>query len=228
MSKSMNIDFQQLQNNIARQFQNLDFKDLGAWQSIPRWTMYTVIASGVVGALWLFTISDSRQVLLIAEEKEVALRDEFKTKMNKAINLPELVKQKAQVQVYVNQLEKQLPSKAEMAALLTDINQAGIGRGLQFELFRPGQINPKEYYAELPIELKIVGKYHDLGNFASDIAHLSRIVTLNNININLVAGKESALSLESTAKTFRYLDENEINEQQKLKIKDGANPGAKP
>ena len=113
------------------------------------------------------------------------------------------------------QLEKQLPSKAEMAALLSDINQAGLGRSLQFDLFRPGQVVVREYYAELPIQIKVTGKYHDMGYFASDIAHLSRIVTLNNISI-APQGKDkdsSVLTMEATARTFRYLDPEEIQAQ---------------
>jgi type IV pilus assembly protein PilO len=112
-------------------------------------------------------------------------------------------------------LEKQLPSKSEMDALLSDINQAGVGRGLDFELFRPGQTNVKEYYAELPISIKLTGKYHDLGAFASDIANLPRIVTLN--NLNLAAGKAGSLTLDATAKTYRYLDAEELASQRKAK-----------
>ena len=112
-------------------------------------------------------------------------------------------------------LEKQLPSKAEMDALLSDINQAGVGRGLDFELFRPGQTNVKEYYAELPIAIKVTGKYHDLGAFASDIANLPRIVTLNNLNVQQTKG--GALTLDATAKTYRYLDPEELAAQRKAK-----------
>ena len=123
-------------------------------------------------------------------------------------------KQKLQVQEYVTQLEKQLPGKAEMDALLSDINQAGLGRGLQFELFRPGQVQVKEYYAELPISIKVNGRYHDIGSFAADIANLSRIVTLHNLII-APAPRDPAgnLSLEATARTYRYLDAAEIAEQ---------------
>jgi len=121
------------------------------------------------------------------------------------------------VQQYVTQLEKQLPSKAEMDALLSDINQAGLGRSLQFELFRPGQVVINDYYAELPIALKITGRYHDMGAFASDIANLSRIVTLNNLVITSV--KAGTLIMEATAKTFRYLDSNEVNAQRKATAK---------
>jgi type IV pilus assembly protein PilO len=120
---------------------------------------------------------------------------------------------------FVTQLEKQLPSKAEMDALLSDINQAGLGRSLQFELFRPGQVNVKEYYAELPIAVKVTGSYHDIGSFVADVANLSRIVTLNNLSISPIAGKDGVLTMESTAKTFRYLDVDEIAEQRKAKDK---------
>jgi type IV pilus assembly protein PilO len=135
--------------------------------------------------------------------------------MQQAINLDELRKQREQVSQYVLTLEKQLPSKSEMDALLSDINQAGVGRGLDFELFKPGQTNVKEYYAELPIAIKLAGKYHDLGAFASDIANLPRIVTLN--NLNLAAGKSGALTLDATAKTYRYLDAEEVAAQRKAK-----------
>ncbi len=114
---------------------------------------------------------------------------------------------------YVSTLEKQLPSKAEMDALLSDINQSGLGRGLQFELFKPGQVVVKDYYAELPIDIKVTGNYHDVGAFTSDIANLPRIVTLN--NMSLVAGKDGTLTLDAVAKTFRYLDAEEVNAQRK-------------
>ena len=131
-----------------------------------------------------------------------------------------LKKQREQVQQYVTQLEKQLPSKAEMDALLSDINQAGLGRSLQFELFRPGQVSVKEYYAELPIAVRVTGKYHDIGAFAADVSNLSRIVTLN--NLNLIPGKDGNLILDTTAKTFRYLDSEEVALQRKTAATAGA------
>jgi len=143
----------------------------------------------------------------------MTLKDEYKSRIQQSINLDGLRAQKIQVGQFVSTLEKQLPSKAEMDALLSDINQAGLGRGLQFELFRPGQAIAKDYYAELPIEIKLDGSYHDIGAFASDIAHLSRIVTLNNLNVNSV--KDGVLSLEVVAKTFRYLDADEVASQRK-------------
>jgi type IV pilus assembly protein PilO len=147
------------------------------------------------------------------QKTELALREDYKKKLAQAVNLEALRKQREQVQQYVTQLEKQLPSKAEMDALLSDINQAGLGRSLTFDLFRPGQVSVKEYYAELPIAVKVSGRYHDIGSFASDIAHLSRIVTLNNLNVLPI--KDGGLSLEATAKTFRYLDPDEVAAQRK-------------
>jgi type IV pilus assembly protein PilO len=143
-----------------------------------------------------------------ARAQENKLRDEYKIKTAQAINLDALRAQKAQVDQYVDRLQKQLPSKAEMAALLTDINQAGTGRGLQFELFKPQQVVVKDYYAELPIDIRITGNYHDIGAFTGDIANLPRIVTLNNLALS--TGKDGALMLEAVAKTFRYLDPEEV------------------
>ena len=159
----------------------------------------------------------------------MALRTDYQAKVQRAVSLEALKKQRAQVLQYVTVLEKQLPSKAEMDALLSDINQAGLGRSLQFELFRPGQVVVKEYYAELPIALKMSGRYHDMGAFAADVANLSRIVTLNNIAIAPATDKDKAASgalvMEATAKTFRYLDPEEIAAQRNASAK--ANPGTK-
>jgi type IV pilus assembly protein PilO len=171
----------------------------------------------VVVALWFAWLSGSDELLQQEREKEVKLRADYKTKLTKAVNLDVLKKQREQVQQYVTQLEKQLPSKAEMDALLSDINQAGLGRSLQFDLFRPGQIAVKDYYAELPIAIKVSGKYHDIGAFASDIANLSRIVTLNNLTI--VPKADGTLVLDSTAKTFRYLDKDEVAAQSRATSK---------
>jgi len=157
---------------------------------------------------------DSVNAELEAEHAtEAVLRVDYQTKLGKAANLDLLKIQREQVQQYVTLLEKQLPSKAEMDALLSDINQAGLGRSLQFELFRPGQISVKDYYAELPIALRVTGLYHDIGYFAADIANLSRIVTLNNVSV--VPQKDGTLTMEATAKTFRYLDEQERDMQKK-------------
>ncbi|MEI8157155.1 MAG: type 4a pilus biogenesis protein PilO, partial [Burkholderiales bacterium] len=177
------IDFAELQQKLVAQFSDLDPKDPSAWPAVPRYSLFVVAAIAVIVALWFLWLSGSDELLQQEHEKEVKLRVDYKTKLTKAVNLDVLKKQREQVQQYVTQLEKQLPSKAEMDALLSDINQAGLGRSLQFDLFRPGQIAVKDYYAELPIAIKVSGKYHDIGAFASDISNLSRIVTLNNLSI---------------------------------------------
>ena len=209
MSKNMplKIDFAELQQKIVAQFSELDPKDPSMWPSVPRYSLFVGTAIAVVVALWFLWLSGEQDILVQEQEKELKLREDYKVKLAKAVNLDVLKKQREQVQQYVTQLEKQLPSKAEMDALLSDINQAGLGRSLQFDLFKPGQVAVKQYYAELPISLKVTGRYHDLGSFASDIANLSRIVTLNNLNIT--PRQDNTLSLETTAKTFRYLDADE-------------------
>ncbi len=210
---SSSIDFAALQEKLAGQFRDLDPKDPSLWPSLPLYALFAVTSIAVVVALWFVWLSGSEEALKLEQDKELVLREDYKKKLVKAVNLDALRKQREQVQQYVTQLEKQLPSKAEMDALLSDINQAGLGRSLQFELFRSGQVAVREYYAELPITLRVTGRYHDIGAFASDIAHLSRIVTLNNLTV--VPRSEGALTLDATAKTFRYLDADEVNAQRK-------------
>jgi type IV pilus assembly protein PilO len=201
--------------DFLSQFQGLSLDNVGSWPKAARFALwlFVIIACGVGG--WFGLWSGQKQQLETLQAEEEKLKEEYKGKLQQAINLDELRKQREQVSQYVLTLEKQLPSKSEMDALLSDINQAGVGRGLDFELFRPGQTNVKEYYAELPITVKVSGKYHDLGAFASDIANLPRIVTLNNMSIT--AGKGGNLSLDATAKTYRYLDQEEIAAQRKAK-----------
>ena len=218
---AFNLNFPDLQDQLLGQFRNLDSKDPSSWPAFPRYALFTVVAVLVVVVLWFLWLNTSEAALEAEKAKETMLREEYKVKLGKAVNLEALKKQREQVQQYVTQLEKQLPSKAEMDALLSDINQAGLGRSLQFELFRPGQVVVKDYYAELPIAVRVTGRYHDLGAFASDIANLSRIVTLNNLAI--VPGKDGALAMDATAKTFRYLDLEEVAAQRKA----AAPPGAK-
>nr|WP_175525902.1 type 4a pilus biogenesis protein PilO [Paracidovorax konjaci] len=214
--KKTSVDFVALQGNLQRQFKNLDAKDPSLWPPVPKLLLCVVIAVGVAAFLWFFKISEYQDELESERNKEVALREDYQKKLTKAVSLDALKKQREQVQQYVIQLEKQLPSKAEMAALLSDINQAGLGRSLQFELFRPGQVVARDYYAELPIAIRVTGRYHDIGAFASDVANLSRIVTLNNISLSPSGAKDAAagtLSMEATARTFRYLDPEEIQAQ---------------
>jgi type IV pilus assembly protein PilO len=176
------------------------------------------MAAAVVVAGWFGLLSDATDELEAARQQEPQLQARYRDRLAQAVNLGELRKQKLQVQEYVTQLEKQLPGKAEMDALLSDINQAGLGRGLQFELFRPGQVQVKDYYAELPIAIKVSGRYHDIGSFAADVANLSRIVTLQNLSISPLQARDNTsglLAMEATARTYRYLDETEIAEQRK-------------
>ena len=207
------LDFPALQEKLVSQFRNLDFKDPSVWPAIPRYALFFLVSALVVIGLWFAWLNSSEAELIDEQGKEVKLRDDYKGKLTKAVNLEALKKQREQVLQYVTQLEKQLPSKAEMDALLSDINQAGLGRSLQFDLFRPGQVAVKDYYAELPIAIKVTGRYHDIGAFASDIANLSRIVTLNNLSV--VPVKDNTLVMEATAKTFRYLDKDEVAAQSK-------------
>lgn len=210
---ALNFDFPALQEKLVSQFRDLDPKDPSKWPAVPRYALFVVVTAVVLVALWFVWLNTAADELTAEQGKEVKLREEYTQKLGKAINLEALKKQREQVLQYVTQLEKQLPSKAEMDALLSDINQAGLGRSLQFDLFRPGQVVVRDYYAELPIALRVTGRYHDIGAFASDIANLSRIVTLNNLAIS--QAKEGTLVMDATAKTFRYLDADEVNSQRK-------------
>lgn len=211
------IDFMALQAKLQAQFSALDPNDPSRWPVVPKLSALLSVFIVVFGVLWYVWLDGLSIELEADQRKEVELKAVYVDKLAQAINLESLKKQLEEVRQYVNQLEKQLPSKAEMDALLSDINQAGLGRSLQFELFRPGQIVVKEYYAELPISVKITGSYHDVGLFASDIAHLSRIVTLNDIQLLPIKDKQNQLVLEGIAKTFRYLDLDEIEIQRKAK-----------
>jgi type IV pilus assembly protein PilO len=223
----MNIDLKQAFSNLAGQFQGLQGRHPGQWPIAPRLMCAVGVIAMVVGAGYFFYWQGQfdEQDRLAAEE--ITLRSDYRMKMSQAINLEALQEQKAQVDQYVERLQKQLPSKAEMAALLSDINQAGLGRGLQFELFKPGQVVVRDYYAELPIDIKVTGKYHDIGAFSADIANLPRIVTLNNLSLSTT--KDGVLTLDAVAKTFRYLDQEEAASQRKIRDskKKGA-PGATP
>ena len=209
------IDFNELQLKIATQFQGLNPSDPSQWPLIPRTLLLAVITIGVIVVLWFIWLSPVNDELELEVTQEVQLRADYSSKLAQSINIEELKKQLEQVRQYVAQLEKQLPSKAEMDALLSDINQAGLGRSLQFEMFKPGQVIVREYYAELPIAIKVTGAFHDIAQFSADIAHLSRIVTLNNISLAPLKDKSNMLVMEGTAKTFRYLDSNEVAAQKK-------------
>ena len=213
-------DFSAVLGKLQAQFIGLNPDDPSTWPALPRYLLCVAVTAVVVVALWFVWLTNVDDELTAEQTKETQLREEYKKKLAQAVNLDALKKQREQVQQYVTQLEKQLPSKAEMDALLSDINQAGLGRSLQFELFRPGQVAVKEYYAELPIAVKVTGRFHDMGSFASDIANLSRIVTLN--NLAMVPGKDGMLTMDATAKTFRYLDPEEVAAQRKAAAPKGA------
>ena len=212
-AKPINVDLNSVFEGAASQFRSLNPSEPGQWPMLPKILTWAAVAAAMIILGWFMLLSAAHDDLEAERAKEPVLKADYRSKLGQAVNLAELRKQKLQVEEYVTQLEKQLPGKAEMDALLSDINQAGLGRGLQFELFRPGQVAVKDYYAELPIAIKISGRYHDMGAFAADIANLSRIVTLHNLNITSPTRDASgALSMEATARTYRYLDQNELEE----------------
>ncbi|HQW21126.1 MAG TPA: type 4a pilus biogenesis protein PilO [Rhodocyclaceae bacterium] len=203
------IDFQA----IADDFRYLNPNDPGAWPLIPKLTMLFGLFVVLLVAGWWFLWSDQLAELEGKQKEEETLKQQYLDKKKQAVNLDLYIEQLAEIDRSFGALLKQLPNKSEIEALLIEVNQAGLGRGLQFDLFRPGAEQVKDFYAELPIAVKINGGYHDFGAFAADIAKLPRIVTLNNISI--VPGKDGVLSLDATTKTFRYLDEEEVAKQKK-------------
>lgn len=215
---TLNFELSSLLDQAASQFRNLNPNEPGQWPNLPKAASWLAAAVAMVAAGWFAVISSATDELEAEREREPELKGQYRSRLAQAVNLTELRKQKLQVQEYVTQLEKQLPGKAEMDALLSDINQSGLGRGLQFELFRPGQVQVKDYYAELPIAIRVSGRYHDIGSFAADVANLSRIVTLQNLSIAPVQARDSSgmLSMEATARTYRYLDPTEVAEQKQV------------
>lgn len=216
------IDFQ----SIADEFRFMNPNDPGAWPLLPKITVLVGLFVAIVVAGWWFVWSDQFVDLESKEREETTLKQQYLDKKRQAVNLDLYVQQLAEIDRSFGALLKQLPDKSEIESLLIEINQAGLGRGLQFELFKPGQEQIKDFYAELPITVKINGGYHDFGAFAADIAKLPRIVTLNNIAITPV--KEGGqLTLDATTKTFRYLDEEEVARQKKAEQEKKAAQGAK-
>jgi type IV pilus assembly protein PilO len=196
------------------EIRRLNPRDITTWPLGPKLTALLFLLILLLGAGYWFVWQHQIQELDSSKKKEVELRTTFLDKKKKAINLDAYRKQLADIEQSFGALLKQLPNKSEMDALLTDINQAGLGRGLQFELFRPAsQEAMSDFYAELPITLKVSGNYHDMGAFASDVAQLPRIVTLNDLAIS--AGKDGSLTMDAVAKTYRYLDEDELAQQKK-------------
>ncbi|HSN44792.1 MAG TPA: type 4a pilus biogenesis protein PilO [Casimicrobiaceae bacterium] len=192
----------------------LNLREVGNWPLAPKIGILALLFLVIVAAGAYFDWKDQYEALDRAEIEETALRAQYADKKNKAINYDLYRQQLAEIEQSFGALLKQLPNKSEMDALLTDINQAGLGRGLSFELFKPAASERMaEFYAELPISIKITGNYHDMGAFASDVAQLPRIVTLNDVAI---ANDKGVLTLDAVAKTYRYLDEEEVAKQRRL------------
>lgn len=215
---------------LLQDFKNLDPKDPGLWPLIPRIVMLIFVFAALVVCSYWFGWSPQLDELNAKAREEEKLKEEWLDKKKQAINIEEYRKQLAEIDRSFGALLRQLPNKAEMESMLIDINQSGVGRGLQFELFKPGSESAKDFYAELPITIRLLGSYHDLGAFTGDIAKLSRIVTLNDIDISAApakdVGKDDVLSMTAVAKTFRYLDEEEVAKQKKSQ-KGGAAKGDK-
>jgi len=202
--------------SLVDDFRNLSPNDVGAWPVVPRFSVLLGLFVAILVVGWWFVWSDQLNVLDERRQDEARLRDEFVTKKTQAVNLDLYKQQMSEIDRSFGALLKQLPNKAEVESLLIEINQSGMGRGLQFELFKPGQEVQKDFYAELPVTVRLTGNYHDLGAFAGDIGRLSRIVTLNNISIapNQQA-KDGSLVMDAVTKTFRYLDDEELAAKKK-------------
>jgi len=196
------------------EIRRLNIREAGNWPLLPKIAILGAIFLAIVVAGLFLDWKDQWDALGAAEQVEVGLKTQYTEKKKRAINFDLYVQQLAEVEQSFGALVKQLPNRSEIDALLTDVNQAGLGRGLQFELFKPAaQERMADFYAELPINIKITGNYHDMGAFASDIAQLPRIVTLNDVAISTDKG---TLSMEAVAKTYRYLDDEEISKQRAL------------
>ena len=211
-------------NQLLEQFKYLNPKDPGTWPALPKLLALLAVLAALVVAGYVADWQGQMDELVAAADEETKLKEEYKGKKQTVINLDMYRQQLREIDISFGALLKQLPNKSQMDALLVDINQAGLGRGMQFELFRPApRETMKDFYAELPVSVRVTGGYHDMGQFASDIAQLSRIVTLNDIVITAIGKDGSALAMDTTAKTFRYLDEEEVAKQKRAAAA-GKNP----
>lgn len=201
---------------ILDDFRNLNPKDVGAWPLAPRIAVLVGLLGLILLGGWWLWWSEQLDTLAAREQEELKLKEEYVSKKTQAVNRDLYVQQLNEIDRSFGALLKQLPNKSEVESLLVEINQSGMGRGLQFELFKPGAEAVKDFYAELPINVKLTGNYHDFGAFAGDVGKLSRIVTLNNISIapNQQA-KDGTLVMDAVTKTFRYLDEEELAAKRK-------------
>ena len=205
---------------LLRDFKGLDPNDPGQWPLLPRVAVLVGVFLMIVVGGWWFDWSDQLTQLDAKQQEELTLKDDWVAKKRQAINLPEYKRQLSEIDRQFGALLKQLPNRSEIESLLADINQAGLGRGLQFELFKPGSEAMKDFYAELPIAVRVTGGYHDLGEFVGDVAQMPRIVTLNDIAIE--AQKDGGLKFDATAVTYRYLDDDEVARLRKEKAKEKA------
>ena len=200
---------------VLRDFQDLN-RDVGAWPLVPRVTVLLGLFLAILVAGWWFYWGEQLDSLTREQETEGQLREEYVSKKAQAVNLDLYLARLNDIDRSFGALLKQLPNKSEVEALLVEINQAGMGRGLQFDLFKPGPEQIKDFYAELPITVRLTGTYHDFGAFAGDIGKLSRIVTLNNVAIVInPQSKDGTLVMDAITKTFRYLDEEELAAKKK-------------
>jgi len=196
-------------NAIVEEFKRTNWKDPGTWHAAPKIVVLLAILIGIPIAGFFAINQGQIDELEQGQQKEAKLKEEYVGKKKQAINLDLHRQQLREIDTQFGALLKQLPNKSQMDALLVDINQAGLGRGLQFELFRPAASETRrDFYAELPITVKVTGNYHDMGAFASDVGQLSRIVTLNDVSIS--AGNDGNLTMDAVARTFRYLDDDEV------------------
>jgi type IV pilus assembly protein PilO len=217
----MGFDFQRLQND----FQGLNFNDPGDWPPVPRIAAFVAVLVGVLVAGWLTDWSAQWSTLEQSREKEQQLREGWVSKKRQAVNIDEYRRQLSEINRQLETLVRQLPGKAEMESLLSDINQAGLGRGLEFVFFRPAKDEIREFYAAVPVQISVTGSYHGLGEFASDVARMQRIVTIKNMVLTAATpaqGKKTGasdgrLKLEATAETYRYLEQDELAKQQGAK-----------
>ena len=203
---------------LLRDFKGLDPNDPGQWPLLPRVAALVGVFLLIVVGGWWFDWSDQLTQLDTKQKEELTLKDDWVAKKRQAVNLPEYKRQLSEIDRQFGALLKQLPNRSEIESLLADINQAGLGRGLQFELFKPGSEAMKDFYAELPIAVRVTGGYHDLGEFVGDVAQMPRIVTLNDIAIE--AQKDGGLKFDATAVTYRYLDDDEVAKLRKEKAKE--------
>ncbi|HEX6158471.1 MAG TPA: type 4a pilus biogenesis protein PilO [Burkholderiales bacterium] len=194
---------------LAEEFQRTNWKDPGTWHAAPKILVLLAILGGIPLGGYFAINQGQLEELELGQQKEVKLKEDYVNKKKQSINLDLHRQQLREIDTQFGALLKQLPNKSQMDALLVDINQAGLGRGLQFELFRPAASETRrDFYAELPITVKVTGNYHDMGAFASDVGQLSRIVTLNDVSIS--AGNDGNLTMDAVARTFRYLDDDEV------------------